>query len=412
MVSRREIIVFFHEDSVVITEISWYFFIMQRVHLLQSIAAAFRINPVIALLGPRQCGKTTLARQWTQKQLKEEPGKSVTYFDLEDPTDLAKLENPKLALQNLAGLVVIDEIQRIPDLFPALRVLVDRAHNKSRFLILGSASRDLIHQSPETLAGRISFIEISPFSGSEVEAGSLEKLWLRGGFPKSFLAKTTRQSCDWRKDYVSTFLERDIPALGIKIPAPMLRRFWMMLSHYHGQLFNASELGNSLSTADTTVRRYLDILTGTFMVRQLTPWWENIRKRQVKSPKIYFRDTGIFHTLLGISDTPSLKNHPKLGASWEGFALEETLRLYRAGEGEAYFWATHNEAELDLLLMKDGKRVGFEFKYTDSPRVTKSMKISLQDLCLDELKIIFPGKEHFPLAEKIEAVGLYNLLAR
>ena len=384
---------------------------MLRPRFLQAIQAAFRVNPVTALLGPRQCGKTTLARQWAQQKFKEKAGKSVTYFDLEDPTDLAKLANPKLALQNIPGTVIIDEIQRLPNLFPILRVLADRPKNKTRFLILGSASRDLIHQSSETLAGRISFIEIFPFSGFEVETGGLEKLWLRGGFPKSFLAKTIKESCGWRKDYVSTFLERDIPALGIRIPAPLLRRFWMMLSHYHGQLFNASELGNSLSTADTTVRRYLDILTGTFMVRQLAPWWENIGKRQVKSPKIYFRDTGIFHTLLGVSDASDLKNHPKLGASWEGFALEETLRFYQAGEGEAYFWATHNDAELDLLILKDGKRLGFEFKYTDSPRMTKSIKIAMQDLRLDGLKIIFPGKERFSLEKKIEAVGLHSLLA-
>lgn len=383
---------------------------MLRARFVQSLTDAFRVNPVTALLGPRQCGKTTLVRQWVQHQKMKSPGQRIAYFDLEDSTDLARLEDPKLALEHLTGVVVLDEIQRLRDLFPLIRVLVDRPKNKTRFLILGSASRDLIHQSSETLAGRISLLELFPFSAVELGPKHFDKLWLRGGFPKSFLAKTQKDSFTWRKDYISTFLERDIPALGIKIPAPMLRRFWMMLTHYHGQLFNASEVGNSLAAADTTVRRYLDILTGTFMIRQLPPWWENIGKRQVKTPKIYFRDAGILHSLLGISDEKSLTGHPKLGASWEGFALEETLRLYRAEEGEAYFWATHNNAELDLLILKDGKRLGFEFKYTASPRVTKSMKIALQDLKLDSLKIIFPGKGRFPLDKKIEAAGFAAFL--
>lgn len=376
----------------------------KRDRYIQELYEAFEVHPVIALLGPRQCGKTTLARLFQHMYEKKIP---FTYFDLEDPRDIAKLSTPMLNLENLTGCIIIDEIQRQPDLFPILRVLVDQKKDR-RFLILGSASRDLINQSSETLAGRIRYIELTPFSYWEVD--HINKLWIRGGFPLSYLAKNEPHSFEWRSSYITTFLERDIPNLGINIPAPMLRRFWIMLSHYHGQIFNSSEIGKSLGIAHTTVRRYLDILTGTFMIRQLQPWFENIEKRQVKSPKIYFRDSGILHTLLNIPDHESLINHPKLGSSWEGFAIEEIIRLHEATTDEAYFWGIHNQAELDLLIFKNGKKIGFEFKFADAPKLTSSMKISMELLNLDFLSVIFPGKGRFFLSQNIEAIGLEEYL--
>ena len=304
---------------------------MNRPQLLQRIEEEMRVSRVVALLGPRQVGKTTLARQFCERtSLTFDPG--LNYFDLEDPAHLERLRNPRFALEMLKGLVVIDEIQLRPDLFPLLRVLVDRPESELRFLILGSASRDLIRQGAETLAGRIGFVEVSPFGTPETS--ELERLWIRGGFPRSYLAETDADSGRWRANYIRTFLERDIPALGIQIPAASLRRFWMMLAHCHGQIFNASEIGRSLGVADTTVKRYLDVLCGTFMIRRLTPWFENIGKRQVKTPKIHFRDSGILHQLLGIPDMAALMVHPKLGASWEGFALEQIIRLSGAAEEE------------------------------------------------------------------------------
>lgn len=374
---------------------------MLRTSYLRRITELFRVHRVVAILGARQCGKTTLARQFVRR-LKSSSAR--TLLDLEDPTQLALLENPKLALGELRGLIVLDEIQRRPDLFPFLRVLVDEERKDRRFLILGSASRDLIRQGSESLAGRIAFIELPPFSWPEVK--DLRRLWVRGGFPRSYLARSRGASFEWRKAYITTFLERDIPALGINVPPAALRRFWMMLAHYHGQILNLSELGRSLAVADTTIRRYLDVLTGTFMVRQLQPWFENIGKRQVKSPKIYLRDSGILHALMGPQDEQALRTHPKLGASWEGFALEQVLNVLQAAPEETYFWATHGGAELDLLVFHKGKRLGFEFKYTDSPRLTPSMKTAREDLHLDELTVIHPGKERFPLAEGIRAVGL------
>jgi len=374
---------------------------MDRPVFLEKIEKAFRTHPVVAILGPRQCGKTTLSRSYVAK--KKLPGK-VHLFDLEDPADLVILENPKSALDPLEGLVIIDEIQRLANLFPIIRVLVDQPKNKRQFLILGSASRDLIKQSSETLAGRIAYIELPPFSLFEVD--ELHKLWLQGGFPNSYLAETIEDSIYWRKQYISTFLERDIPNLGLKIAPLALRRFWVMLAHYHGQTFNASEIGKSLAIADTTARHYLDILTGTFMIRQILPWIENIKKRQMKALKIYFRDSGIYHTLSVISDQNSLLHHPKLGASWEGFALEQVIRDYQAEQEECYYWGIHAEAELDLLIMKNGKRIGFECKYNDAPRLTKSMKTALETLKLDNLFVIYPGKKEYRLDEKILVKGL------
>jgi uncharacterized protein len=321
---------------------------------------------------------------------------------LEDPTDLARLANPKLVLSELDGLIIIDEVQRKPDLFPILRVLVDKFDKK--FLLLGSASRDLINHSSETLAGRISHIELTPFNFTEV--GELKTLWVRGGFPLAYLAADITTSLLWRKAYITTFLERDIPSLGINIPPETMRRFWMMLSHVHGNIFNASELGRSLGYSDTTIKRYLDILVGTFMVRRLSPWFENINKRQVKSPKIYIRDSGILHSLVGITDYESLLVYPRLGAFWEGIALEEVIRYNKLDAEDCYFWATHNGAELDLLVIKNGKRHGFEFKHTEAPRVTPSMEIALEDLKLDSLTVIIPGDYKFRLTPKIEVVGL------
>lgn len=378
---------------------------MDRPDFLRRIEQQFAIHPVVALLGPRQCGKTTLARMFA-----EQAGKPVTRFDLEDPTDVALLESPKLALQELHGLVIIDEIQRCPELFPVLRVLVDRPDNPIRFLILGSASRDLIRQSSETLAGRIGHLELTPFSLCETGIENRQRLWLRGGFPPSFLARNDGTSLQWRKDYVATFLERDLPALGISIPPQSLRRFWMMLAHYHGQLVNFSELGRSFGAADTTIRRYLDILEATFMIRLLQPWHENVSKRQVKAPKLYLRDSGLFHTLMGIPDHAALTRHPKLAASWEGFALEEIIRHHRFTRGETWFWATHGGGEVDLFLLTDQGRVGYEIKYTDQPRATRSMHTAMEVLQLNELKIVYPGDREFPLTEKIRAVGLSSLV--
>lgn len=375
---------------------------IKRNYLINQLDKALKGFPVIALLGPRQCGKTTLVKQYASQDTP-----FLHHFDLEDPDDLARLNAPKLALENLSGLIVIDEIQRRPELFPLLRVLVDQQKNR-KFLILGSASRDLIKQSSETLAGRIRYIEVTPFSYFEVD--HLEKLWLRGGFPNSYLAQNDESSNDWRSAYITTFLERDIPNLGIQIPPRTLRRFWIMLAHYHGSLFNASEIGTSLGIAHTTARHYLDILTGTFMIRELTPWIENIKKRQIKSPKIYFRDSGIFHSLLGIHDMNALQHHPKLGASWEGLALEEIIRAHHAEPEECYFWGIHNQGELDLLIIKNGKRLGFEFKYSDAPRLTSSMQLAQDTLKLDKLTVIYPGNSHYALTKDIKVMGLENYL--
>jgi predicted AAA+ superfamily ATPase len=376
---------------------------MERKYFSLLIEQYLRVHPIVAILGPRQCGKTTLARHYA-KGIPDEQ-----YFDLEDSTDIARLSSPKLALENKTGLIVIDEIQRRPELFPTLRVLVDRLKDKQQYLILGSASRELIRQRSETLAGRIAYIELTPFSYTET--GEWEKLWMRGGFPKSYLARSTQESVEWREFYITTFLEQDIPNLGLQIPAVTLRRFWTMLAHYHGNIFNASELARSFGISDTTVKRYLDILTGTFMIRQLQAWRENIKKRQVKSPKIYFRDSGLLHSFLSIESKEDLEKHPRLGASWEGFALEEIIRKLEAKPDRCYFWASHNGAELDLLIFHKNKKLGFEFKYSDAPKLTKSMQISLEDLKLDRLTVIYPGKIAYSLSEKIEVVPLQIFLA-
>ncbi len=378
---------------------------MERGEFLDEIEKAFQVNPVVAILGPRQCGKTTVTKQYIAHK---NPIPKENYFDLEKDRDIQRLTDPFLTLSQLSGLIVIDEIQKIPELFPRLRVLVDNEELNQKYLILGSASRDLIKQSSETLAGRISYLELTPFTYSETL--DLETLWLRGGYPRSFLAKSEEISVKWRKSFIQTYLERDIPSLGIDIPAENLRRFWMMLAHYHGCSFNASEIGRSLGFTHKTMQKYADILSGTFMIRQLRPWFENIGKRQIKTPKIYLRDCGIFHSLMGINTYSDLRVHPKLGASWEGFALEELIRHFQADQDECYFWATHQRAELDLLIVKNGKKYGFEMKYSGSPKITKSMQIAKNDLSLDSLVVIYPGDVNYPLDSTIQAVGLQNYL--
>lgn len=372
-----------------------------RTAYLSQLADSIRRAPVTALLGPRQCGKTTLARAYTQDR-------PATFFDLESVVDQRRLQNPELALGSLEGLVILDEIQILPELFSVLRVLVDRPNNPARFLILGSASPVLIRNVSETLAGRVSFVEMSGFDLAETGFDAWETLWLRGGFPRSFLADSESDSLEWREAFIRTFLERDIPQLGFRIPVIAMRRFWTMLAHSHGQIWNASELARSLSISTRQVRTYLDLLTGTYMMRQLLPWYENLAKRQVRAPKIYFRDSGIFHSLLGISDRQSLWGHPKVGASWEGFALEGVLRVLQPTQ--AYFWATHNGAELDLLLFEHGKRLGFEIKFNEVPRLTNSMRVALHDLNLDALYVIYPGQHVFPLHERVIAWPLRQIL--
>lgn len=371
---------------------------MLRSDYITKIDDLFQVNPVVALLGPRQCGKTTIANQYMAT--KSTP---AYLFDLENPIDLSRLDNPMLALSSCDGLIVIDEIQLRPQLFPVLRVLIDK-HPDRRWLILGSASRDLIRQSSETLAGRISYLEMMPFSLNEVHDERV--LWMRGGFPRAYLAANDRVSYQWRQDYISTFLERDIPMLGFQIPARSMRRFWMMLTHYHGQTFNASEIGRSFGVSHVTARNYLDILTGTFMMRELIPWWENLAKRQVKAPKVYFRDSGIYHALLGMEDEQAMFHHPKLGASWEGFAIEQIINYLNAKPEECYYWGVHGQAELDLLIIKDGKRLGFEFKYTDAPKLSQSMLSACEYLQLDSMVIITPGDNQYKLSEHITVLGL------
>jgi len=368
-----------------------------------NITTALERSRIVAILGPRQCGKTTLARQFV-------PPDSTAYFDLEDPLTLARLDEPMTALRDLSGLVVIDEVQRRPELFPILRVLADRTPLPARFLILGSAAPDLLRQSSESLAGRMETIPLSGFTINDVGMPAHQVHWLRGGFPLSFLATSDSNSVAWRKSFIQTLLERDIPSFGLGTPAPTLFRFWTMLAHYHGQVWNAAEPARSLGIGETSVRRYLDLLEGVYMVRQLQPWHENLKKRQVKSPKVYIRDSGLLHQLLGIRTLPELLSHPKCGASWEGYVIEEIISSVQPDE--VYFWATHAGAELDLLLFKDGRRFGVEIKRADAPRLTPSMRTALEDLRLDRLVVIYPGERRYALAEQVEVVPLLDLCAK
>jgi len=364
---------------------------------IATIRRATRRSRVVALLGPRQCGKTTLARQLV-------PASSLNYFDLEDPRSLARLDEPDLALRPLKGLVVIDEVQRKQDLFPLLRVLADRRPLPARFLLLGSSSPDLLRRSSETLAGRIETIQLDGLRLADVGPAAQLRHWVRGGFPLSYTARTEADSVAWRRQFLQTFLERDLPQLGVQVPAAALGRFWAMIAHYHGQVWNAAELARAMSVNEATTRRYLDLLADVFMVRQLQPWHENLAKRQVKSPKVYVRDSGLLHALLGIPDRRELERHPKVGASWEGYAVEEVLKAARPDE--AYFWATHNGAELDLLMFKGAKRIGVECKRTAAPKLTPSMRVAMTDLKLHALHVIYPGDQRYPLAPNVDAVPL------
>ena len=363
----------------------------------ERVKKALNRNPVVALLGPRQCGKTTLARQMI-------PADHSHYFDLEDPVIAQLMENPMIALQNLKGLVVIDEAQRQPCLFPVLRVLADRAGQPATFLILGSASPELSRQAAESLAGRIEIIEMRGFDLSELTTNSQETLWQRGGFPRSYLAADEENSVAWRKNFIRTFLERDLAALGFGLSPALMGRFWTMLAHYHAQVWNGSEIAASLGIAPNTARAYLDALEQTYMIRRLLPWQANLGKRLVKTPKIYFRDSGIYHTLCGIHTATDLLTHPKLGASWEGFALEEILQAQQPDQ--AWFYAVHSGSELDLLMEIGGRRVGVEFKRADAPKATRSMHLAITDLALDELWVIYPGTRSYALDDKISVFPL------
>jgi len=373
---------------------------ISRTRVTDRIRESFSIHPIVALLGPRQCGKTTIAR-WIAE------GTPSSYFDLEDPVDLRRLTAPMTTLQELSGLVVIDEVQRRPDILPLLRVLADRPGNDARFLILGSASPDLVRGASESLAGRIGFVDLSGFDLTEVGLEHASRLWVRGGFPRSFLADDDSGSTIWRQGFIRTFLERDIPQLGISIPAETLGRFWRMVAHFHGQVWNAAQFARSIGASENTARRYLDILVGAFMVRALPPWWENLGKRQVKSPKVYLRDPGVLHTLLGLENLSDVRGHPKLGASWEGFALEQVLSLFEARE--AYFWATHAGAELDLMVPVRAKRYGFEFKYADAPGRTRSMLTALEDLSLEHIWVVYPGRKEYAVHERITVLPAATL---
>jgi predicted AAA+ superfamily ATPase len=370
---------------------------IERTAVTQEIQTALNRSRVVALVGPRQSGKTTLARHLVSPD-------SINYFDLEDPISLARLDQPMTALQNLEGIVVIDEVQHRPDLFPILRVLADRTPLPARFLVLGSASPILLRQSSESLAGRMEIITLSGLSLAEVGADAQNVHWQRGGFPPSFLAESESDSVAWRKNFIQLLLERDLPQLGISTPAPLLRRFWTMLAHYHGQTWNAAEPARSLSISESSSRRYLDLLQQVFMVRQLQPWYANLQKRQVKSPKLYFRDSGLLHYLLGIQSERDLLTHPKSGASWEGYVIEEAIKAVQPDE--VYFWATHGGAELDLLLFKHGRQAGVECKRVDAPRLTPSLRIAQTDLQLDQIVVIYPGDKPYPLADGITAVPL------
>lgn len=369
--------------------------IIERTHDLKIIKKLINSFPITAILGPRQSGKTFLAKQINHNH----------YFDLENPRDLARLENPQTTLESLNGLIVIDEIQRKPEIFPLLRYLSDHVKNQS-YLILGSASGKLMKQSSESLAGRIGYYSLGGFSINDIGIKNIKNLWIKGGLPRSFLAPSEEKSFLWLENYISTFLERDIPQLGITIPSQTLRKFWIMLSHYHGQILNYSELARSFGISDMTVRKYLDILSSTFMIRILQPWHENIGKRLVKNPKIYIRDSGIFHSLLSIDRSSQLWTHNKLGASWEGFALECVLQSLGKRNEEVYFWSTHAKAEVDLFWRNKGENWGIEFKYSDAPKTTKSMRITINDLQLAHLWIVYPGSNSYKIDDKISVLSM------
>jgi predicted AAA+ superfamily ATPase len=374
--------------------------VIARTAVLDALRRALSRTAIVVLTGPRQCGKTTLARELLSED-------HVNYFDLEDPASLARLDEPMTALRSLAGLVVIDEVQRRPDLFPVLRVLADARQRTARFLILGSATGELLRQSSESLAGRVEHVGIGGFSLGELGADAARALWLRGAFPRSYLARSETDSVAWRRHLIQMLLERDLPQWGVRVPAVSLRRFWTMLAHYHAQTWNAAEPARALGVSGLTSRRYLDLLTDALMVRQLRPWHANLSKRQVKSPKVYVRDSGLLHELLGIDSEHALVSHPKVGASWEGFVIEQVLAT--EPHDEAFFWATHQGAEVDLILRRGDRLLGVECKRADAPKVTRSIRTALEDLGLERVAVIHPGPQRHPLAERVEAVPLASL---
>lgn len=372
--------------------------ILERVVRIAEVRTALERAPVVALLGARQCGKTTLARV-----LAADNGH---WFDLESHADRQSLAAaPERTLSALRGLVVLDEAQTMPELLPVLRILADRPEIPARFLLLGSASPDLIRGASESLAGRVAFVYLTGFDVSEAGTDVVQRLWNRGGFPRSFLAPDDSASYAWRQDFIETFLSRDAARFGIALPPEGLRRFWTMLAHLHGGVLNVAELGRAVSVDQKTASRYVDILTGAFLLRRLPPWFENTGKRIVKAPKIYLRDGGLLHALLGLRNGSEVLSHPRFGESWEGFALEQVIRFVDA-ERDAYFWATHGGAELDLLINRGGRRYGFEFKYCDAPGTTKSMRVASADLRLDRLFVVYPGPRRFDLDELITALPL------
>jgi predicted AAA+ superfamily ATPase len=373
---------------------------IKRIEIANAIRTALSRSAVVVLSGPRQCGKTTLAREFLSPD-------SANYFDLEDPTSLARLDEPMTALRPLEGLVVIDEIQRRSDLFPVLRVLADRQPAPARFLILGSASGDLLRQTSESLAGRAERVTIGGFALEEVGSPASGRLWLRGGLPPSFLARGEADSLAWRGEYIQSLLERDLPQWGVRVPAVALRRFWTIVAHYHGQTWNAADAARTLGSSEQTVRRYLDLLSDAFMIRQLQPYHANLRKRQVKSPKVYVRDSGLLHRLLGIGGLKDLMDHPKVGASWEGFVIEQVLTS--EPHDEEYFWATHQGAEIDLILRRGDRLFGVECKRTDVPKVTPSIRTALEDLGLESVAVLYPGEKRYRLGDRVEAVPVSEL---
>ena len=378
---------------------------LKRPRQLSRLKSLLKSNPVVAILGARQVGKTTLAHE-----LREQWKQPCHVFDLENTGDLGRLADPLLTLEPLKGLVVLDEAQRMPELFPQLRVLADRRPIRTRFLVLGSASPNMLRQGNEPLAGRIAYYSLDGLSLEEVGAKHHEKLWIRGGFPRSFLAKTNLESEKWRDDFVTTFLERDLPQLGIRVSATTLRRFWTMLAHFHGQVWNASQFSRNFGVNHTTIRHYLDILTSGFVIRQLQPWHENVSKRQVKAPKVYLTDSGVLHSLLGLASKADVEAHPKLGASWEGFVISQVVNRLNVRPHDCYFWATHAGAELDLLVVRGRKRWGFEVKRTSAPTITPSMRTALADLKLQKLFVVHAGEHSFDMAKSIRAIALSHLL--
>jgi uncharacterized protein len=381
--------------------------VIDRRRHLERLVWLFRTFPVVAILGARQVGKTTLART-----LGSSWGGPVTRLDLESAADLALLADPELTLGPLKGLVILDEIQRRPELFPVLRVLADRPDSETKFLVLGSASPDLLRQSSESLAGRIGYHHLHGLAFDEVGPAESDRLWLRGGFPRSFLALGEAESFEWRRSFLTTFLERDLPQLGIRTPTETLRRFWSMVAHYHAQTWNGAEIARAFGVGESSVRRYLDLLTGALVLRQLPPWHANLGKRQVRAPKVFVEDSGLLHALLGIETGADLAGHPKVGASWEGFLIKEIIERLNARPEECFFWATHTGAELDLLIVSGRRRFGFEVKRTTAPRLTRSMASVIEDLDLERIDVIHAGDATFSLAEKVRAVPASALLDR